>query len=109
MRLVLRMLFFEFALSWAMFLAGSVRAGMQTWPFVRGSLKTRLQSRTWRVGLSLVIAIPVVAGWPALFLPDEARYAGGNWLKIAIPWWIVIGALCAEMLVARLTAERAGG
>jgi hypothetical protein len=105
MRLVLRMLLFEFALSWAMVLAGSVRVAMKTWPFVRGSLTTRLQSRTWRVGLGLMIAIPVVAGWPALFLPDEAKYAGGNWLKIAVPWWIVIGVLGAEMLVARLTAQ----
>ena len=105
MRLVLRVLFFEFALSWAMVLAGSVHVAMQIWPFVKRSLKTRLQSRTWRVGMGLMIAIPVVAGWPALFLSTQAKYAAGNWLKIAIPWWVLIGALGAEMLVARLTAD----
>jgi hypothetical protein len=106
MRLVLRVLFFEFALSWAMVLAGTGHVAMQTWPFVKRSLKTRLQSRTWRVGLGLTIAIPVVAGWPALLLPTQARYAGGDWLKIAIPWWVLIGALGAEMLVARLAADK---
>ncbi len=107
MRLVLRVLFFEFALSWAMALAGALQVATQTWPFLKRSLRlrTRLQSRTWRVGLGLMIAIPVVAGWPALFLPSQATYAAGDWLKIAIPWWVLIGAIGAEMLVARLTAD----
>lgn len=105
MRLVLRVVFFEVSLSWALVLAGPVHVALQSWPFVRRSLKTRLHSRAWRVGLGLVIAIPVVAGWPALFLPAQAEYAAGNWLKIAIPWWILIGVLGAEMLVARLTAD----
>jgi len=105
MRLVLRVLFFEFALSWLMVLAGSVHVAMQAWPFVRRSLKTRLQSRALRAGLGLMVAIPVVAGWPALFLPAQAEYAGGNWLKIAIPWWVLSGVLGAEMLLARLTAD----
>lgn len=106
MRLVLRVLFVEFALSWAMVLAGSAHVARQAWPFVARPLTTRFRSRAWRVGLGLVVAVPVVAGWPALFLPDQAQYAGGNWLKIAVPWWVLIGALGAEMLVARLTAER---
>lgn len=106
MRLVLRVLFFEFALSWAMMLAGSLHAAMQIWPFVKRSLKTRLQGRVWRVGLSLMIVVPLVAGWPVFFLPAQREYAAGDWLKIAIPWWILIGALGAEMLVARLTADR---
>jgi hypothetical protein len=105
MRIVLRVLFFEFALSWAMVLAGWVHAGMHAWPFVRRSLNTRLRCRAWRVGLGLLIAIPVVAGWPALFLPAQAEYAAGDWLKIAIPWWILISVLGAEMLVTRLTAD----
>jgi hypothetical protein len=105
MRLVLRVLFVEFALSWAMVLAGSVRVARQIWPFVKRSLTTPLQSRAWRVGLGLMIAIPVVAGWPALFVPAQARYAAGNWLKIAIPWWILIGVLGAEILAAGLTAD----
>lgn len=105
MRLVLRVLFFEFALSWAMVLAGSARVAMQIWPFVRHSLRVRPRGRAWRVGLGLMIAIPVVAGWQALFLPAQAEYAAGDWLKIAIPWWILIGVLGAEMLAARLTAD----
>jgi hypothetical protein len=105
MRLVLRVLFFEFALSWAMVLAGPIHVAMQAWPFVRRSLNARLQRRAWRVGLGLMIGIPVVAGWPALFLPVQATFAGGDWLKIAIPWWVLIGVLGAEMLVGRLTAD----
>ena len=105
MRLVLRVLFFEVVLSWAMLLAGSVHVAMQIWPFVKRSLKIRPQSRAWRVGLGLMIGIPVVAGWPALFLPAQAEYAAGDWLKIAIPWWVLIGVLGAEMLLARLTAD----
>jgi hypothetical protein len=105
MRLVLRVLFFEVALSWAMMLAGSVRVAMQIWSFVRHSLKARLRGRAWRAGLGLMIAIPVVAGWPALFLPAQAEYAAGDWLKIAIPWWILIGGIGAQILAARLTAD----
>jgi hypothetical protein len=105
MRVALRVLFFEFALWWAMVLAGSARVAVQICPFVTRSLKPRLQSRACRVGLGLMIGIPVVAGWPALFLPVQAEYAAGDWLKIAIPWWIVIGALSAEILLARLAAE----
>jgi hypothetical protein len=106
MRLVLRVLFVEFALSWAMVLAGSAHVARQIWPLAARSLTTRLRSRAWRTGLGLAVAIPVVAGWPALFLPAQAEYAGGNWLKIAVPWWVLIGALGAEMLVARLTADK---
>jgi len=105
MRLVLRVLFVEFAVSWAMVLAGSAHVAMQIWPFVKRPLKIRLQSRAWRVGLGLMIAVPVVAGWPALFLPAQAEYAAGDWLKIAIPWWVLIGVLGAELLVARLTTD----
>lgn len=104
MRLALRVLFFEFALSWAMVLAGLARVvAMQISLLVRHSLKARLRGRAGRVVLGFVIAIPVVAGWPALFLPAQAEYAAGNWLKIAIPWWVLIGALGAQLLAARLT------
>ena len=106
MRLVLRVLFVEFALSWAMVLAGQARVARLIWPFAARSLKTRFHSHAWRVGVGLAVAIPVVAGWPALFLPAQAEYAGGNWLKIAVPWWVLVGALGAEMLMARLTADR---
>jgi hypothetical protein len=106
MRLVLRVLFVEFALSWTMVLAGPAYVARQAWPFAARSLKTRFRSRAWRAGLGLVIGIPVVAGWPVLFLPAQAEYAGGNWLKIAVPWWVLIGALGTEMLLARFTADR---
>jgi len=106
MRLVLRVLLFEFALSWAVALAGWARVAVQVCPFAGHSLKVRFRGRAWRVGLGLMIAIPVVAGWPALFLPTQAESAAGDWLKIAIPWWVLIGMLGAEMLAARLTAER---
>jgi hypothetical protein len=104
-RLVLRVLFFEVALSWAMVLAGSVHVAIRIWPLVMHSLKARLRGHAWRVGLGLVIGIPVVAGWPALFLPTQAQSAAGDWLKIAIPWWILLGALGAEVLAARLAAD----
>jgi len=105
MRLALRVLFFELTASWAMVVAGWVHVSVKAWPFVRRSLTARVQRRAWRVGLGLMIATAVIAGWPALFLPAQAEYAGGDWLKIAIPWWVVVGALGAEMLVARLTTD----
>jgi len=101
MRLVLRVLFVEFALSWAMVLAGAVRVAAQIWPFARQSLAAGFQNRAWRVSLGLLVAVPVAAGWPALFLPAQAQGAAGDWLKIAIPWWILLGALGAQLLAAR--------
>lgn len=103
MRVVLRVLFFEFALSWAMVLAGPVRVAIQLCQLARQSGRRR--RRAWRLGAMLFIGIPVVAGWPALFLPVQAQDAAGNWLKIAIPWWILIGALGAQALAVRLTAD----
>lgn len=88
-----------------MVLAGSIHVALPIRPFVKRSLKTRLQSRAWRVGLGLMMAIPVVAGWPVLFLPAQAGYAAGDWLKIAIPWWILVGVRGAQMLVAGLTTD----
>jgi hypothetical protein len=109
MRLVLRVLLVEFALSWAMMLAGAAHVAAQIWPFARRSLAAGWQNRVWRVSLGLLVAVPVVVGWPALFLPSEAQNAAGNWLKIAIPWWILVGALGAELLAARLTSSRQTG
>lgn len=106
MRLVLRVLFFEFALSWAMMLAGQVRVAMQAWPFAKRPLHARFHSRAWRMGLGLLMGIPVVAGWPALFSLAQPENVGGDWLKIAIPWWILVGVLGAEMLAARLTLRK---
>ena len=106
MRLVLRVLFVEFALSWAMMLAGCARLAAQIWPFLRPSLTAGFRSRAWRTGLGLLVAVPVVAGWPVLLLPSQAQSAGGNWLKIAIPWWILVGALGAQLLAASLAGSR---
>jgi hypothetical protein len=103
MRLVLRVLFCEFALSWALVVAGSMRVATQIWPFARQSLRAGLRSRAWRVSIGLLVVMPVVAGWPALFIPSQAENAAGNWLKIAIPWWVLIGAIGAQLLAARFT------
>jgi hypothetical protein len=106
MRLMLRVLLLEFVLSWATVLAGLAYVAMQIWLLVRHSLPTRLRGRGWRMGLGLMIAIPVIAGWPAMFLPSQAENAAGDWLTIAIPWWILIGVLGLRMLALRLTADR---
>lgn len=108
MRVVLRVLFCEFALSWALVLAGSIRVANQIWPFTRQSLKAGLRSRAWRVSIGLLVAMPVVAGWPALFIPSQAENAAGDWLKIAIPWWVLIGALGAHLLAASFTKAGSG-
>jgi hypothetical protein len=108
LRLVLRVLFLEFALSWAMVLAGCVRVAAQIWPFVRQPLQAGFRSRAWRMRLGLLVAMPVVAGWPALFLPSQGQDLGWNWLNIAVPWWIIVGVLGAHLLAASLTSRQSG-
>ncbi len=99
MRLVLRVLFVECALSWAMLLAGYVRVAWQIWPFATAGFR----GRNWRLGLGLLIGLPVAAGWPAMFLSSSlARSTHGNWLNLAIPWWITIGAAGLVLLIAKL-------
>ena len=102
---MLRVLFFEFALSWVMVLAGCVRVAAQMWPLVRPPLTAGFRSRAWRMRLGLLVAGPVVAGWPALFLPSQGQDLGWDWLNIAIPWWIIVGMLGAHLLVVRLTSS----
>lgn len=96
MRLVLRILLFECAASWAMLLAGYVRVARQIWPYATA----RFRGRNWRVGLGLLVGLPIVAGWPVMFL---ARGLGtsthGDWLNLAIPWWVMIGAAGSVVLV----------
>jgi hypothetical protein len=46
MRLVLRVLFFEFALSWAMVVAGWVHFAGQAWPFAINTLQAGFR-RLW--------------------------------------------------------------
>lgn len=47
MRLVLRVLFFEAALSWAMVVAGWVHFGVRTWPFAINRLQAGCR-RLWK-------------------------------------------------------------
>jgi hypothetical protein len=46
MRLVLRVLFFEVALSWTMVVAGWVHFAVRAWPFARNTLKAGFR-RLW--------------------------------------------------------------
>jgi hypothetical protein len=103
MRLVMRVLIFEAALSWAMILAGWVRIGFQVGPFALQSLKARSLGRAWRVGLGLLIGLPVGVGWPVLLSPALAMYTSGDWLKLAVIWWVIVGAVGLVLLVAKLT------
>jgi hypothetical protein len=104
MRLVLRVLFVECALSWALLLAGYVRVAAQIWPFATAGFR----GRDWRVGLGVLVGLPIVAGWPAMFAsPSLARATHGDWLNLAIPWWIMVGAAGSVLVVARLNAARA--
>lgn len=105
MRLVLRVLFVECALSWVLLLAGYVRVAQQIWPFATAPFR----GRNWRVGLGLLVGLPVVAGWPAMFAArGVAVYTGGDWLNLAIPWWVLIGTGGSLVLVGmKLTAADA--
>ena len=118
MRLMLRILFFECALSSVVLVAGWVRVSVQVWPFAVGSLKARFGgrawARTWRTSLALLVGVPVVIGWPVLLSSELARYTSGDWLKVAALWWVLVGAvggllLVAEAIEAAPRAERAIG
>jgi hypothetical protein len=96
MRLVLRVLFVECALSWVLLLAGYVQVARQIWPFATA----RFRGRNWRVGLGLLVALPIVAGWPAMFAArGVAVSTSGDWLNLAIPWWVMVGAAGSLALV----------
>ena len=104
MRLVVRILLVEFSLAWAMVVAGSIRAGLQIWPFFADTLMAGFRSRAGRVCLGLLIGLPV-AGWPLLFWLVETQAEYRKWLQaIAIPWWIVLGVTASMFLVARAGA-----
>lgn len=106
MRLVLRVLLFEFTVSSALVLAGWIRVTAQVWPFAMDSLKAgfggrawaRTWARTWRAALGLLVGVPVVAGWPVLLSPVLAKYTSGDWLTIASPGgcWRAQWALCCS-------------
>ena len=88
MRIVLRVLLVECALSWVMLLAGYAGVARQIWPHATA----RFRGRNWRVGLGLLIGLPLAAGWPAMFLArGVALYTHGDWLNLAIPWWLMLG------------------
>src|SRR5215469_3847872 len=84
MRLVVRFLLAEFALAWAIVLAGSVRVAVQMWPFVVNALPAGLRGRRWRRGLGLLVGIPIVVGWPLLFWPAQAEHQYQYWFKLAV-------------------------
>lgn len=110
MRLVMRVLLFEFTVSSALLLAGWIRVAVQVWPFAMDSLKAgfggrawgRTWARTWRAALGLLIGLPVVAGWPVLLSPVLGKYTSGDWLTIAILWWVLAGAIGALLLAAKV-------
>jgi hypothetical protein len=96
MRIVLRVLFVECALSWVLVLAGYVRVAQQIWPVAAA----RLRGRNWRVGLGLLVGLPIVAGWPVMFAArGVAVYTSGDWLNLAIPWWVMVGTAGSLVLV----------
>ena len=107
MRLVLRVLFFECALSWAMVLAGWMRVATQVRPFLMDTLRTGFRRRAWRVGLGLLVGIPV-AGWPLVFRFSAAWavYAHGDWLNVAVLWWLLAGACGFPVLAAKACEKR---
>jgi hypothetical protein len=110
MRLVMRVLLFEFTVSSALLLAGWIRVAVQVWPFAMDSLKAGFGgrswgstwARTWRAGLGLLVGLPVVAGWPVLLSPVLGKYTSGDWLTIAVLWWVLAGAIGALLLVAKV-------
>jgi hypothetical protein len=100
MRVVLRILFFEFSLAWALLLAGSVRVTAQLWPFFARTIRAGWRDR-WRARTGFLIVIPIAAGWPLLFWLGQARNGYHDWLQaIAFPWWIVLGVYGLRLLVA---------
>lgn len=103
MRLVIRFLLFEFTLAWGLVLAGSVRVGLQIWPFLGNLLMACL--RAWRLCLGLAIGFPVLAGWPLLFWFRQVQPGYRNWLQgMAIPWWIVLGVTALMVLITKISS-----
>lgn len=103
MRFVVRFLLVEFSLAWGLVLAGSVRAGLQIWPFLGSAFTACL--RAWRLALVLAVGFPA-AGWPLLFWLREAQPGYRAWLQgIAIPYWIVLGVTALMVLITKISGE----
>ncbi|MGP8000479.1 MAG: hypothetical protein ACLPKI_24625 [Streptosporangiaceae bacterium] len=108
MRVVLRVVLCEFAVTWVMLLVGWMRVAAQIRPFAVDTVRARLGRRRWRTGLGLLIGLPVVAGWPVLFRlsPVWAQEIHGDWLNLAIPWWLLVGVGGGLLLAGELSAAR---
>jgi hypothetical protein len=103
MRFVVRFLLVEFSVAWGLVLAGSVRAGLQIWPFLGSAVTACL--RAWRLGLALAIGFPA-AGWPLLFWLREDQPGYRMWLQgLAIPYWIVLGVTALMVLITKISSE----
>ena len=100
MRLVLRVLLIESLLSWGMVLAGAVRTGLQIWSFSMDSVAAAFQSRALRMGLGLLIGVPIVVGWPLLFRFVRAQHVYQLWFDVALWWWVLLGGTGAFVALA---------
>ena len=114
MRFVVRVLLVESLLSWGMVLAGAMRAGAQILPFFVDSLAGAFRSRALRVGLGLLVGVPVVVGWPLLFQFVREQHVYQFWFNVAVWWWVLLGgtgafvALAARVSAVALRAEERG-
>ncbi len=107
MRLVMRVLLIESLLSWVLLMAGWTRVAVQLRPLALGRLRAAVPWRpSWRVALGLLIALPLVAGWPVLLQPVLVSSTHGDWLNLAIPWWLLTGTMALFLLVAEVRATR---
>jgi hypothetical protein len=111
MRLVVRVLLVESLLSWGIVLAGAVRAGVQVWSFLAETLAAAFRSRALRMGLGLLIGVPVVVGWPLLFRFVRAQHVYQVWFNVAVWWWVLLAgtgafvALAARVSTVKSRAE----
>ena len=105
MRLVMRVLLVESLLAWAMVLVGAARMGLQIWSLSADSVAAVFRRRALRMGLGLLIGVPVVVGWPVLFRFVRAHHLYQVWFSVALWWWILLGGLGAFVaLAARVSA-----
>jgi len=75
---------------------------VQMWPFVVNALPAGLRGRRWRRGLGLLVGIPIVVGWPLLFWPAQAEHQYQYWFKLAVLWWVLLGAAAFLPVLVRV-------